>query len=172
MAGGQAWVRGAAFLCVMTAVADRVFWKYASADAYRLFLLDAGHLAQTFVLLATASGLGAFTTAALSEKRIERALDLDGVGEFPVYLCGAGTQRLGPRTSAAFQFTTTCMGGERPSSSRRLRRKRVPSEETSNRGMSLEDAARRLSKSALGAPTSSPPMSRVGTAINRLSAPT
>ena len=52
MAGGQAWVRGAAFLCVMTAVADRVFWKYASADAYRLFLLDAGHLAQTFVLLA------------------------------------------------------------------------------------------------------------------------
>ena len=41
MAGRQAWVRGAAFLCVMTAVADRVFWKYASADAYRLFLLDA-----------------------------------------------------------------------------------------------------------------------------------
>jgi SagB-type dehydrogenase family enzyme len=95
MAGGQTWVRGAAFLCVMTAVADRVFWKYASADAYRLFLLDAGHLAQTFVLLATASGLGAFTTAALSEKRIERALGLDGVGEFPVYLCGAGMPRLG-----------------------------------------------------------------------------
>jgi SagB-type dehydrogenase family enzyme len=94
MAGGQAWVRGAAFLCVMTAVADRVFWKYASADAYRLFLLDAGHLAQTFVLLATASGLGAFTTAALSEKRIERALELDGIGEFPVYLCGAGAPRL------------------------------------------------------------------------------
>lgn len=95
MAGGQAWVRGAAFLCVMTAVADRVFWKYASADAYRLFLLDAGHLAQTFALLATSSGLGAFTTAALSEKRIERALDLDGIREFPVYLCGAG-MRLGP----------------------------------------------------------------------------
>jgi SagB-type dehydrogenase family enzyme len=97
MAGGQAWVRGAAFLCVMTAVADRVFWKYASADAYRLFLLDAGHLAQTFVLLATASGLGGFTTAAMSETRIERALGLDGVGEFPVYLCGAGTPRLGPQ---------------------------------------------------------------------------
>jgi SagB-type dehydrogenase family enzyme len=91
MAGGQAWVRGAGFLCVMTAVADRVFWKYASADAYRLFLLDAGHLAQTFVLLATACGLGAFTTAAMSERRIERALELDGVGEFPVYLCGAGS---------------------------------------------------------------------------------
>lgn len=93
MAGGQTWIRGAAFLCVMTAVADRTFWKYASADAYRLFLLDAGHLAQTFVLLATAAGLGGFTTAALSEKRIERALDLDGIREFPIYLCGAGTKR-------------------------------------------------------------------------------
>lgn len=103
MAGGQTWIRGAAFLCVMTAVADRTFWKYASADAYRLFLLDAGHLAQTFVLLATAAGLGAFTTAALSEKRIERALDLDGIREFPVYLCGAGTKRVrasGPPSSS------------------------------------------------------------------------
>ncbi len=95
MAGGQDWVRGAAFLCVMTAVADRVFWKYASADAYRLFLLDAGHLAQTFALLCAASGLGAFTTAAMSETRIERALHLDGASEFPVYLCGAGMPRLG-----------------------------------------------------------------------------
>jgi SagB-type dehydrogenase family enzyme len=90
VAGGQPWIRNAAFLCVMTAIADRVFWKYASSDAYRLFLLDAGHLGQTFCLLATALGLGAFTTAALSERRIERLLGVDGISEFPVYLCGAG----------------------------------------------------------------------------------
>jgi SagB-type dehydrogenase family enzyme len=90
LAAGQPWIRDAAFLCVMTAVSDRVFWKYASSDGYRLFLLDAGHLGQTFSLLATASGLGPFTTAALSERRIERLLGLDGIGEFPVYLCGAG----------------------------------------------------------------------------------
>lgn len=90
LAGGQPWIRDAAFLCVMTAVSDRVFWKYASSDAYRLFLLDAGHLGQTFSLLATASGLGPFTTAALSERRIERLLGVDGISEFPVYLCGAG----------------------------------------------------------------------------------
>jgi SagB-type dehydrogenase family enzyme len=92
LAGGQPWIRDAAFLCVMTAVADRVFWKYASSDAYRLFLLDAGHLAQTFCLLATASGLGPFTTAALSERRIQRLLGLDGISEFPVYMCGAGAR--------------------------------------------------------------------------------
>ena len=89
-AGGQGFVRNAGFLCVMTAVADRVFWKYSSSDAYRLFFLDAGHLAQTFLLLATARGLGAFTTAALQESAIEAFLGIDGIVEFPVYLCGAG----------------------------------------------------------------------------------
>jgi SagB-type dehydrogenase family enzyme len=90
MAGGQSWVASAAFLCVMTAQAARVFWKYASADAYRLFLLDAGHLAQTFALLAVARGLGPFTTAAMNENTIERAFALDPVSELPLYLCGAG----------------------------------------------------------------------------------
>jgi SagB-type dehydrogenase family enzyme len=89
-AGGQSWVRRAAFLCIMTVMARRVFWKYSSSDAYRLFLLDAGHLAQTFAVLATAEGLGPFTTAALSERAIERHLRIDGLREFPIYLCGAG----------------------------------------------------------------------------------
>lgn len=111
MAGGQDWVRGAAFLCVMAAVADRVFWKYASSDAYRLFLLDAGHLAQTFALLSAASGLGAFTTAAMSETCIERALGLDGVSEFPVYLCGAGMPRLGRKAQGTLPAHDDVQGG-------------------------------------------------------------
>ncbi len=90
IASGQKWIRGAAFLCVLTAVTDRVFWKYRLADAYRLFFLDAGHLGQTFALLATSRGLGPFTTAALQESRIEKILGIDGLREFPVYLCGAG----------------------------------------------------------------------------------
>lgn len=90
MAAAQGWIRRAAFLCVMTAVARRLFWKYSSEEAYRLFFLDAGHLAQTFALLAAARGLGPFTTAAMRESRIEALLGLDGVSEFPVYLCGAG----------------------------------------------------------------------------------
>ena len=97
IASGQSWIRGAAFLCVLTAVTERVFWKYQMADGYRLFFLDAGHLAQTFVLLATSRGLGPFTTAAIQEKKIERLLGIDGIREFPVYLCGAGL----PSRSAA-----------------------------------------------------------------------
>jgi SagB-type dehydrogenase family enzyme len=97
LAAGQTWIRQAAFLCVMTAVAERLFWKYSSDDSYRLLFLDAGHLAQTFTLLATAKGLGAFTTASMKESRIETLLGLDGVREFPVYLCGAGVARSGRR---------------------------------------------------------------------------
>jgi SagB-type dehydrogenase family enzyme len=99
MASKQQWIRGAAFLCIMTAVTDRVFWKYRLPDAYRVFFLDAGHLAQTFALLATSLGLGSFTTAALQETRIERFCGLDGVQEFPVYLCGAGVPTPRPSSS-------------------------------------------------------------------------
>lgn len=90
IAARQAWVRGAGFLCVLSAVVERTFWKYPDSDAYRLFFLDAGHLGQTFALLATAAGLGPFQTAAISEGRAETLLGLDGIGEFAFYLCGAG----------------------------------------------------------------------------------
>jgi SagB-type dehydrogenase family enzyme len=89
-ASGQLWVNGAAFLCIMTGVFSRRLWKYQLENSYRSLWLDAGHLAQTFTLLATARGLGSFTTAAIQHTKVERLLGLDGINEFPVYLCGAG----------------------------------------------------------------------------------
>jgi SagB-type dehydrogenase family enzyme len=89
-ASGQKWVGRAAFLCVMTAVFERTLWKYQMESAYRVLWLDAGHLAQTFSLLATSRGLGPFTTAAIQDTFLEKLIGLDGVKEFPVYLCGAG----------------------------------------------------------------------------------
>jgi SagB-type dehydrogenase family enzyme len=89
-ASGQAWIRGAAFLCVMTVVFKRTLWKYEQENAYRVVWLDAGHLAQTFCLLATSRGLGPFTTAAIQDSYVEKLIGLDGIKEFPVYLCGAG----------------------------------------------------------------------------------
>jgi SagB-type dehydrogenase family enzyme len=89
-ASGQDWIGRAGFLCVMTAVFPRVLWKYQLEDAYRTLYLDAGHLAQTFCLVATSLGLGPFTTAAIQDSEIEKLLRIDGVEEFPLYLCGAG----------------------------------------------------------------------------------
>jgi SagB-type dehydrogenase family enzyme len=90
VASGQEWIRGAAFLCILTAVFPRVLWKYPTEDSYRTLFLDAGHLAQTFCLVATSLGLGPFTTAAIQDSKIEKLLKIDGIEEFPVYLCGAG----------------------------------------------------------------------------------
>ena len=89
-ASGQRWVGRAAFFCVMTAVFERTLWKYEVESAYRVLWLEAGHLAQTFCLLATSRGLGPFTTAAIQDTFVEKLIGLDGVKEFPVYLCGAG----------------------------------------------------------------------------------
>ena len=44
------FVRNAAALFLMTAVFRRTMWKYHLARAYRVVLLDAGHLCQTFCL--------------------------------------------------------------------------------------------------------------------------
>jgi SagB-type dehydrogenase family enzyme len=90
IASGQKWIARAAFLCVLTAVFPRVLWKYPTEDSYRTLFLDAGHLAQTFCLVATSLGLGPFTTAAMQDSKIEKLLQIDGIDEFPVYLCGAG----------------------------------------------------------------------------------
>ena len=92
-ASGQQWVGGSAFVCILTAVFRRTLWKYAFESAYRTLWLDAGHLGQTFCLLATSRGLGPFVTAAIQDTFIEELLGLEGSVEFPVYLCGAGLPR-------------------------------------------------------------------------------
>jgi SagB-type dehydrogenase family enzyme len=89
-ASGQRWVGQAAFLCIMTAVFERTLWKYQIESAYRVLWLEAGHLAQTFCLLAVSRGLGSFVGDTLQDSTIEELIGLDGVREFPVYLCGAG----------------------------------------------------------------------------------
>ena len=76
----------------MTAVFPRVQWKYPSARAYRTVLLDAGHLCQTFCLVATWLGLAPFCTAAIKDTLIEKDLGLDGIRESVLYMAAVGTQ--------------------------------------------------------------------------------
>ncbi len=92
---GQEHVRGASALIVMTAVLPREIWKYRIARAYRVVLLDAGHLCQTLCLTATWLGLGPFTTAALKDSLIERDLCIDGLSEVALYVAGVGMPRVG-----------------------------------------------------------------------------
>jgi len=86
----------AAALFLMTAVFRRTMWKYHVARAYRVVLLDAGHLCQTFCLVATWLGLAPFCTAALKDTLIEKDLGIDGIRESVLYVAGVGL----PATSA------------------------------------------------------------------------
>ena len=86
----QDYVRNAAALFLMTAVFRRTMWKYRFARAYRVVLLDAGHLCQTFCLVATWLGLAPFCTAALKDTLIEEDLALDGIRESVLYVAGIG----------------------------------------------------------------------------------
>jgi len=69
----------------------RTFWKYRNhSKAYRVCVLDAGHLSQTLYISATEFGLGAFITAAMNEIDVEQALGLDELVESPLAICGFG----------------------------------------------------------------------------------
>ncbi|MGQ0737301.1 MAG: SagB family peptide dehydrogenase [Acidobacteriota bacterium] len=92
---GQAWYAGADAVVLMTAVVARTEWKYPFARAYRTLLLEAGHFAQTFCLVATALELAPFCTAALADSLIEHDLRVDGVSETLVYACGVGSRPSG-----------------------------------------------------------------------------
>ncbi len=76
----------------MTSIFNRVIWRYPDPRAYRNLFIEAGHLAQTFLLTATQIGLAPFCTAALSEDAIEEALGLDGITESTLYAVGVGVR--------------------------------------------------------------------------------
>lgn len=91
---GQDWFAEAPVLCVLAPRFHRNFWKYRNhAKAYRVCVLDAGHLSQTLQLCATEAGMGPFVTGAINEVDLERAFGMTGYVQSPLVVCG-----FGPRT--------------------------------------------------------------------------
>jgi SagB-type dehydrogenase family enzyme len=86
----QPYFGEAAALFIMTAVFARTMWKYGRGRAYRVVLLETGHLGQTFCLTATRMGLAPFSTAALKDSLIEKDLGIDGITESVLYVTGVG----------------------------------------------------------------------------------
>lgn len=88
---GQAFFADAAVLCVLAPRFHRNFWKYRNhAKAYRVCVLDAGHLSQTLQLCATQAGLGPFVTSAINEVDLERAFGMIHYAQSPLLVCGFG----------------------------------------------------------------------------------
>lgn len=89
--GGQQWFADAQALCVLAPRFVRNYWKYRNhPKAYRVCILDVGHLSQTLLLSATELGLGSYVTAAINEADLERAFGLTHWVDGPLAVCGVG----------------------------------------------------------------------------------
>ncbi|MFJ1578336.1 SagB/ThcOx family dehydrogenase [Streptomyces sp. NPDC088182] len=86
----QAWAGGAAFLVVLSAALERMRAKYPTPRCYRVCLLNAGHLGQTFALTATALGLGPAQTGAFHDSAVAERCALDNIARTPLYVLAAG----------------------------------------------------------------------------------
>ncbi|MFK9081500.1 SagB family peptide dehydrogenase [Pseudomonas neuropathica] len=87
---GQHFINDIPFGVFLTSRFDKMWWKYEHSRAYRVSILDIGHLSQTFQLVATAAGLKTWLTAALTDAKIEKLLGLSGLSEQPMLFVGAG----------------------------------------------------------------------------------
>ena len=97
---GQDYFADAAVTCILAPRFARSFWKYRNhPKAYRVAILDAGHLSQTLQLCATQAGLGAFVTAAINEIDIETVLGLQAHVDGPLLVCGFGPRAARMQTS-------------------------------------------------------------------------
>lgn len=88
--GGQDWFDAAAAVVFLVANFERTAWKYPHPGALRVVLLEAGHIAQNLLLTASARGLAAAPTCALSDSLIENSLGLDSAVQSAVYAIALG----------------------------------------------------------------------------------
>lgn len=91
----QPWYEPASALVMLTAVFARTQWRYPFARAYRSVLLEAGHVCQTFCLVATWLGLAPFCTGRFADTVVERDMKIDGITESFVYGAGVGRRPAG-----------------------------------------------------------------------------
>ncbi len=93
---GQLYAETAHALVILTARFFRNQWKYRRRSrTYGVMLMDAGHLSQTFYLVATNLGLGAFYTAAINGPLIEKKIGVRAPEEGAIGICGCGIKASG-----------------------------------------------------------------------------
>lgn len=91
MLGGQDWPDRMPCLLILRADFERSMWKYDDANAYRVALIEAGHIGQNVMLAATAHGLTACPSAALNHSQLAKDLGHSGDPvKAAVYALGIG----------------------------------------------------------------------------------
>lgn len=68
--GGQDWPDSMPCMIILRADFSRSMWKYHDANAYRVALIEAGHIGQNIMLAASAHGLSACPSAAINHSLV------------------------------------------------------------------------------------------------------
>jgi SagB-type dehydrogenase family enzyme len=89
--GGQRWTRNGAAIIFLVANFERPMWKYHDPAAYRVTAIEAGHIAQNIMLVATHHGLVANATGAMTLDLIDETLKVGGVTQSVLYGLVLGT---------------------------------------------------------------------------------
>ncbi|RON56573.1 SagB family peptide dehydrogenase [Pseudomonas frederiksbergensis] len=87
---GQHFINNLPVGLFISARFDKLWWKYQHSRAYRMAYVEAGHISQTFQLVATALGLGTWLTGALTDDQVEMLLGLEDSAEQPLFFVGCG----------------------------------------------------------------------------------
>lgn len=90
-------VYNAAITILITGMFSRSTFKYGNRG-YRFTLMEAGHLAQNFCLLATEMGLSNLCMGGYFDRKLDSFLNLDGVTQSVVYAFSAGRKLSADRT--------------------------------------------------------------------------
>ncbi|KAA0978254.1 SagB family peptide dehydrogenase [Pseudomonas sp. ANT_H12B] len=87
---GQHFINNLPVGLFITARFDKLWWKYEHSRAYRMAYVEAGHISQTFQLVATALGLSTWLTGALADDQVESLLGIEESSEQPLFFVGCG----------------------------------------------------------------------------------
>jgi len=93
---GQYFAQDLSLGVFLTSRFDKLWHKYQHSRAYRVALLDAGHLSQTFQLVATALKLNPWLSGAFVDEDVIELLELKSACEQPLFFVGAG---MGPKSA-------------------------------------------------------------------------
>ncbi|HLZ83611.1 MAG TPA: SagB/ThcOx family dehydrogenase [Caulobacteraceae bacterium] len=85
MLAGQQWSSTAAAVIFLVANFERPMWKYQDPHGYRVVTMEAGHIAQNIMLVATRYGFVANPSGAFTRRLIEETLGVGGVTQSVVY---------------------------------------------------------------------------------------
>lgn len=87
---GQDWTDNSAAVVLLVANFDRTMWKYENPTAYRVVMIEAGHIAQNIQISAAKEGLCANPTSAIQDSLAEEVLRIGSPAQSVIYALSLG----------------------------------------------------------------------------------